>query len=60
MLYYPFVKWADLLILDGWTYDSYIKAFWACNNSYTHPPDFYMDPEAEDSDSGEDSEDKAN
>jgi ATP-dependent exoDNAse (exonuclease V) alpha subunit len=59
MLHHPFVKWADLLTLDGRTYDSYIEAFRACNNSHTHPPDFYTDPEAEDSDSGEDSEDEA-
>ncbi len=57
MLHYPFVKWADLLSLDGQTYETYVNAFRACKNSHAHPPDFYTDPEAEGSVSGDDSDD---
>ncbi len=60
MLYYPFIKQADLLILNNQTYNSYIKAFQAYNNSYTHLLDFYINPEAKDSNLGEDNKNKAN
>jgi hypothetical protein len=56
MLHHPFVDWTDLLLVDGQTYESYIDAFQACVQSHTHPPDFYTDPEADCSDSDDESD----
>src|SRR5580700_5119386 len=56
MLYYPFTDWADLLSVDSQIYRSYIDAYQACCHSYTYPQDFYTDPEAEYSDSDNESE----
>ena len=50
MLYHPFVDWADLLLVDGQAYGSYIDAFRACSQSYSHLEDFYTDPDNEDDD----------
>ena len=47
MLHHPFTGWADLLLVDGQAYGSYIDAFRACHHSHIHPQDFYTDPEAE-------------
>jgi hypothetical protein len=61
MLHHPFVDWPDLLSFNGQTYTDYISAFRACENSHTHPPDFYIDPETKDLDSDNESEqDKPN
>jgi hypothetical protein len=46
MLYHLFIDWADLLLVDGQAYGSYIDAFRACHCSHTHPQDFYIDLEA--------------
>jgi hypothetical protein len=63
MLHHPFTDWADLLTVDGRVYWSYIDAFRACHCSYTHPEDFYTDPEPEsevlDSESDKDPEELA-
>jgi ATP-dependent DNA helicase PIF1 len=56
MLHHPFTDWADLLSINGQVYGSYIAAFRACYHSHTHPQDFYTDPEAECSDSDDESE----
>src|ERR1700726_1071684 len=56
MLYHPFTDWADLLSVDSQIYGSYIDAYQACCHSHTHPQDFYTDPEAECSDSDNESE----
>jgi hypothetical protein len=56
MLHHPFVDWKDLLSVDGQVYGSYIDSFRACVQSHTHPQDFYTDPEAERSDSDDDSD----
>ena len=56
MLHYPFTDWADLLSINSQVYRSYIAAFRACYHSHTHPQDFYTDPEAECSDSGNESD----
>src|SRR5208282_1952129 len=55
MLHHPFTDWADLLLVDSQAYGSYIDAFRACHCSHTHPQDFYTDPEAECSDSDDES-----
>ena len=47
MLHHPFVDFADILAVDGRVYGSYIDAYRACRRLYTHPEDFYTDPEAE-------------
>jgi hypothetical protein len=47
MLHHPFTDWADLLLVDSRAYGSYIDAFRICDQSHTHPQDFYIDPEAE-------------
>ena len=52
MLYHPFTDWANLLSINSQVYGSYIAAFQACHHSYTHPQDFYTNPEAKCSDSG--------
>jgi hypothetical protein len=51
MLYHPFTDWADLLLINGQAYKSYIDTFQACNQLHTYPQDFYTDLEAECSDS---------
>jgi hypothetical protein len=56
MLYHPFTDWADLLSVDGHTYKLYIDAFRAYHHLHTHPQDFYTDPEAECSDSDNESD----
>ena len=56
MLHHPFVSWINLLSMDGQTYGSYIDAFQACNESHSHPQDFYTDLEAEDPDTDNESE----
>ena len=60
IFYHPFVDYADLFIVDSQVYESYIEAFRACYYSYTHPYDFYTDPEpdlrASDGESDEDPE----
>jgi PIF1-like helicase len=56
MLHHPFVDWIDLLSIDGQVYRSYIDASQACHRSHMHPQDFYIDPEAECSDSDNESE----
>jgi hypothetical protein len=48
MLHHPFVKWEDLLYIDGQAYGTYIDAFQACSRLHSHPQDFYTDPDDED------------
>ena len=43
MLYHLFTDWNDLLLVDGELYESYVKAFRACCELYSHPPDYYPD-----------------
>jgi hypothetical protein len=47
MLHHPFVDYANLFTVDSQVYRSYIEAFRAYYYSYTHPQDFYIDPEPE-------------
>ncbi len=47
MLYYLFVDQADLLTVNSQVYRSYINAFYAYYYLYTHPEDFYTDPDLE-------------
>ena len=56
MLHHPFTDWADLLLVDGWAYGSYIDAFRICDQLHTHLQDFYIDPEAEYLDSDDESD----
>jgi hypothetical protein len=56
MLHHPFTDWADLLSINGQVYKLYIAAFRACYHSHTHPQDFYTNPEAECSDSDDESD----
>ena len=56
MLHHLFTDWPDLLLVENKTYGSYIKAFRACKRLYTHPEDFYNDPEEEGSGSDSDSD----
>ncbi|PVH71138.1 hypothetical protein DL98DRAFT_398523, partial [Cadophora sp. DSE1049] len=58
MLHHPFTGWADLLSVDNQAYSSYIDAFQACKRLHTHSQDFYTNPEAEPSESGESEEDE--
>ncbi len=55
MLYHLFVDWKDLVLVDGQIYRLYIDAFQACIQLHAHPQDFYTDPEAECSDSDNES-----
>ena len=50
MLYHLFTSLTDLLSFDSYTFKSYIKAFKACRQLYTHLEDFYTNLEAEGSD----------
>src|ERR1700722_16261667 len=56
MLHHPFVDWADLLLVDGQEYGSYIDAFRACSQSHSHLEDFYTDPDNEDDNTDSDTE----
>jgi hypothetical protein len=56
MLYHLFTDWVDLLSVNSYTYGLYINAFRACHCLHTHPQDFYTDPEAEGSDSDDESD----
>jgi hypothetical protein len=56
MLHHPFVDWADLLLVDGQEYGSYIDAFRACSRSHSHLEDFYTDPDNEDDNTDSDTE----
>jgi ATP-dependent DNA helicase PIF1 len=56
MLHHPFVDWADLLLVDGQAYGSYIDAFRACSLLHSHPEDFYTDPDNGDGDTDSDTE----
>ena len=49
MLYYPFIEWDDLLLVDRQLYRLYTKAFWAYKETYTYSPNYYTDPEDKDS-----------
>jgi hypothetical protein len=56
MLYHPFQQPTDLLSFDGCDYGSYVDAFRAYRQLYTHPDDFYTDPVADDKDTDSDDE----
>lgn len=47
MLHHSFVAWQDLLSVDGLAYASYVDAFRVCLRLYTHPSNFYTDPDDE-------------
>ena len=50
MLYHPFISFLDLLSFNGRIFTGYIEVFQAYKRLYTHPEDFYIDPEVEGSD----------
>jgi hypothetical protein len=56
MLYHPFTGLTDLSF-DGQIFPGYIHAFRACQQSHTHPEDFYTDPDTEGPTSDEENED---
>ena len=37
MLHHSFVDWDDLLSVNGQVYDSYVDAFYACEQRHVHP-----------------------
>jgi hypothetical protein len=58
MLHHPFVD-PDELLVDGVRFDTFSDAFRSCQESHSHPPDFYedpMDPDAVNDDIDTDSE----
>jgi ATP-dependent DNA helicase PIF1 len=44
MLHHPFVNPDELLVVDGVRFDTFSDAFRSCQESHSHPPDFYEDP----------------
>jgi ATP-dependent exoDNAse (exonuclease V) alpha subunit len=57
MLHHPFTDLTDLLSFDGQTFTDYIHAFRACQQSHTHPEDFYTDLDSESCDSDDSDDD---
>jgi hypothetical protein len=48
MLHHPFEYPIDLLTVDGYTYELYTDAFYACKRLHAHPDDYYTDVAADD------------